>query len=496
MKHFLAWALGLGLSLAATRGAASEWLPLFDGQTLQGWKAAENPSTFRVEDGAIVAHGPRAHLFYLGSGAIPAFKNFEFKAEVKAAPGANSGIYFHTEYQAADWPAKGFEVQINNTAAPRDNYLELKKTGSLYGLRNIHKQLVPDDVWFNLRLRVEGKRVQIRVNDLLVVDYLEPSILPLPKYPGRRLDRGTFALQGHDPQSKVWFKNLMVRPLPDESPRQNIPEWDAMDRLIAELASANYPLVDFHTHLKGGLTMEELLNHARSTGLNHGVAVNCGVGFGVTNDAGIYAFLESVRGQPVFVGMQAEGREWPTLFSPEAIAQFDYVFTDGMTITDLRGRRARLWIKEEVDIPDKEAFMDHLVNTIVRILDTEPVDIYVNPTYLPDVLATDYDRLWTTERQSRVIAAAVRNRVAIEINSRYQLPKAGFIKTAKAAGVKFTLGTNNGDRDLGRNEYGLRMIRECGLSWNDFWMPKPHGQKPVQTRSLKPQSPASNRAPQ
>ncbi|TMI85786.1 MAG: DUF1080 domain-containing protein, partial [Bacteroidetes bacterium] len=32
---------------------------------------------------------------------------------------------------------------------------------------------------------------------------------------GRVLSRGTFALQGHDPNSKVYFKNIMVRPLPD-----------------------------------------------------------------------------------------------------------------------------------------------------------------------------------------------------------------------------------------------------------------------------------------
>ncbi len=81
-----------------------------------------------------------------------------------------------------------------------------------------------------------------------------------------------------------------------------------------------------------------------------------------------------------------------------------------------------------------------------------------------------------------MIDAAARNGVAIEINARYKLPKADFIKAAKKAGVKFTLGTNNGDRELGRDEYGLRMIRECGLAWPDLWMPKPNGQKPIQVR--------------
>ena len=66
--------------------------------------------------------------------------------------------------------------------------------------------------------------------------------------------------------------------------------------------------------------------------------------------------------------MQAEGREWVKLFSREAIARFDYVFTDAMTITDTRGKRSRLWIKEEVEVPDKQAFMEKLVSTIEQIM--------------------------------------------------------------------------------------------------------------------------------
>jgi len=88
------------------------------------------------------------------------------------------------------------------------------------------------------------------------------------------------------------------------------------------------------------------------------------------------------------------------------------------------------------------------------------------------VLAKDYDRLWTVERRKRVIEAAVRNSVAIEINNRYKLPSPSFIAMAKAAGAKFTFGTNNaGSDDLGRCEYGLRMVQECNLVWQDFFVP-------------------------
>jgi hypothetical protein len=256
---------------------------------------------------------------------------------------------------------------------------------------------------------------------------------------------------------------------------------DATEAEIRRLLSAGFPLVDLHIHLKGGLTIEEALAQSRRTGIRYGIAANCGVGFPITDDHGIDAFVRSLAGQPVFVGMQAEGREWPRLFSKQAIAKFDYVFTDAMTIVDHRGRRARLWMKEEVDIPDAQAFMELLVRTIEDILRHEPINIYANPTYLPEQIAADYDRLWTAERQKRVIDAAAAAGVAIEINSRLKLPKAEFIKAAKLAGVRFTLGTNNTDRKLGRDEYGIQMIRACGLTPADMWLPKSAVGKPKGT---------------
>jgi len=254
---------------------------------------------------------------------------------------------------------------------------------------------------------------------------------------------------------------------------------------MRQLTEQGFPVVDYHAHLKGGLTLDELLAHGKQTGIRYGVAPNCGKGFPITTDDGIREYLKSMRGKGVLLGMQAEGREWVTMFSKETVAQFDYVFSDAMTFTDHRGQRVRLWIKEEVDVPDKEAFMELLLGKIVGILDNEPIDIYVNPTFLPDVIAKDYDALWTKPRMERVIDAAVRNGVAIEINARYRLPSPAFIKLAKSKGAKFSFGTNNGDRDLGRLEYCLDMVKECGLTAADMFMPKPDGKKPVQIKGFK-----------
>jgi histidinol phosphatase-like PHP family hydrolase len=255
---------------------------------------------------------------------------------------------------------------------------------------------------------------------------------------------------------------------------------------IRRLTQQGFPVIDYHTHLKGGLTLEELLEHSRRTGIRYGVAPNCGKGFAITDDAGIHAFLKGMEGKGVLRGMQAEGREWTSMFSAGAVAGFDYVFTDAMTFTDDRGRRTRLWIAEEVDITDAEAFMEMYVRKAVGVLNDEPIDIFVNPTYLPAAIAADYDALWTRPRMEKVIGAAIANDVAIEINSAFGIPSEAFIRLAKAGGARFSLGTNNAGRDLGTLEYSLRMVRLCGLSPADMFTPRPDGKKPVQVKGFIP----------
>ena len=187
------------------------WISLFDGETLDGWQASENPASFTVEDGRIVVHGPRAHLFYVGDVENHTFKNFEFKADVMTTPGANSGIYFHTAYQDEGWPEKGYEAQVNNSydSDPR-------RTGSLYGVDDVTEVPASDNEWFTEHIIVQGKNITIKVNDKTLVEYTEPDDLAREEGTvGRFLDSGTFALQAHDPDSRVYYRNIMVKPLPD-----------------------------------------------------------------------------------------------------------------------------------------------------------------------------------------------------------------------------------------------------------------------------------------
>jgi hypothetical protein len=146
--------------------------------------------------------GERAHLFYVGTVGDHNFKNFEYKASVMTTPGSNSGMYIHTEYQDTGWPEKGYEIQVNAT------HTDWRKTSSLYGIQDIKEAPNKDNEWFVQEIIVQGKKITIKVNDKVINEYTEGET-------GGKLSSGTFALQGHDPKSKVYYKDIMVKILPE-----------------------------------------------------------------------------------------------------------------------------------------------------------------------------------------------------------------------------------------------------------------------------------------
>jgi len=194
----------LAAALCGPAMADDGWISIFNGRDLTGWRANENPGTFSVKDGLLVVDGPRSHLFYVGPVCGANFRNFEWKADVLTFPKANSGMYFHTEYQASGWPGKGYEVQVNTTHSDR------KKTGGLYGVADVMDNAPSrDGEWFTQHIIVQDKRIVIKVDGKVTVDYTEPDNVRGP----RRLSSGTVAIQGHDPDSVVHFRNIMIKPL-------------------------------------------------------------------------------------------------------------------------------------------------------------------------------------------------------------------------------------------------------------------------------------------
>ncbi len=209
MKRIISPLIALAFFLPVHAAEPDGWQSLFDGKSLDGWKASDKPGTFSVENGEIVVHGPTSHLFYEGPVNDHDFKNFELKCDIMAKHSSNSGVYFHTEYQPSSWPDKGFEVQVNNTHG------DWKKGGGLYDIADTKEAPAKDDEWYTMTIHVEGKHVVIKVGDKVITDWTQPDdFKPAANHLHRVIDHGTFALQGHDPGSEVHFKNIMVRVLP------------------------------------------------------------------------------------------------------------------------------------------------------------------------------------------------------------------------------------------------------------------------------------------
>ena len=204
MRRAVAALFIVTLCLAVIAGSAKEedgWKRIFDGKTFEGWKASEKPENWTIADGVIVGRGSRSHLFYVAE----EFKSFEFKADVMTQPKTNSGIFFHSKFQKGGWPAHGYESQVNVSHG------DPVKTGSLWGVVKLLETPAKDGKWWTQHIVVKGKDIIVKIDGKIVLFYTEPPGVSTT----RRLSKGLFALQQHDPGSVVRFKNIMVKKLPD-----------------------------------------------------------------------------------------------------------------------------------------------------------------------------------------------------------------------------------------------------------------------------------------
>ncbi len=188
------------------KGDAKDWVQLFDGKTLTGWKVhPEGTGEWKVEDKAIVGSGKASHLFSERGD----YENFRYRVEAQINDGGNSGQYFRTQF-GPGFP-KGYEAQINAT------HTDPIRTGSLYPafgaklsdeakkkilvLEAPHK---PDE-WFTQEVIADGNHIIIKVNDKVTVDFVDEN---------NTFTKGHFAIQQHDPKSMVKVRKVEVKELP------------------------------------------------------------------------------------------------------------------------------------------------------------------------------------------------------------------------------------------------------------------------------------------
>jgi histidinol phosphatase-like PHP family hydrolase len=256
---------------------------------------------------------------------------------------------------------------------------------------------------------------------------------------------------------------------------------------FAQDSDLDFPLVDFHVHLDNS-TIDQVLPLAKERKVKFGVVEHAGTKENkypvvLSNDAELKRYLAMLEGKPVYKGVQAEWIDWMSCFSPEVLGQLDYVLSDAMTFPGPNNQRMKLW-ERGAEIGDPQRFMDRYADWHVEVMSKEPLDILANTSWLPAPVAADYDALWTPERIKKVIDAAVKYQVALEISASYKLPKLPFLKMAKAAGVKFSFGSNGRYPNMGKLDYCLEMAKALGLKRADMFTPAPAGQKPFQRRKL------------
>jgi hypothetical protein len=185
---------------------SGEWIELFNGKNLDGWKVSENSASFAVEYGVIKVAGPRGHAFYVGEVGNHDFKNFELIVELKTMPKANSGIFIHTQYQEGGWPNKGYEIQVNQS------HSDWRKTGSVYSFQDVRETFVQDGEWYTEHVIVNGSQVTVKINGKTVNEYDESKDEKRVSGLGEKsLSSGTIALQAHDPESVIYYRSVKIK---------------------------------------------------------------------------------------------------------------------------------------------------------------------------------------------------------------------------------------------------------------------------------------------
>jgi hypothetical protein len=245
----------------------------------------------------------------------------------------------------------------------------------------------------------------------------------------------------------------------------------------SDLQKTDLPNMDLHVHLN--FEGQSLANAATVYEKTAALSKERSVIFGIAeefvndnikiNDSLVLDRCTLAKKNSLYLALQVSRRDWLNIFSKEVLMKVDYILADAMIFPNKEGKMMRIWVPNAT-LGEPQEFMELYVAHNLKVL-AEPINIWANPTYLPDVLKPRYDELWTNARMKSLIDAAIKNNVAIEINSTFKIPSAKFIKMAKAAGARFTFGSNVHGPGAGEITWSINMAKECALTINDFFTP-------------------------
>jgi len=232
----------------------------------------------------------------------------------------------------------------------------------------------------------------------------------------------------------------------------------AMQEQVARLKAKGIPLTDYHIHIRGGMTPEKALDWMNQSGVRSGVLENAGRDWPLSDNDKIKTFIEDARKFPeLLIGLQVNDRDWFKTINPELLAILDFILSDTMIMDE-----QRLWFENDYSIDDENAWLEKYFNHCMTIVN-EPITILANPTYLPNKIVHRYDDFWTENRMGKLIDAAVKNNVALEIQAGTNFPNKRFIELALEKGAKITIGRNNSNDRPNELKRSLDWLEEFNL---------------------------------
>jgi histidinol phosphatase-like PHP family hydrolase len=237
----------------------------------------------------------------------------------------------------------------------------------------------------------------------------------------------------------------------------------------AEKKKFSFPLVDLHVHLTEEFPIERMMQIAGERGVKFGI-VEHPAEWAIKNDADLRQYIDKLRKYPVFIGLQPMVSGWEKSFSPELLAELDYILMDPQTIPTGNGEYQRIW-QLDTYVDDAGEFMERYMAHCLNILKHEAISIFGWPLFLPVCIARDYYTLWTRERMTQLIDAAAASHIAIEINDMAHTPHEEFINMAREAKLKFTFGSDSRNQNAGRLAYCISIAQKCNLREDDFFVP-------------------------
>jgi hypothetical protein len=231
-----------------------------------------------------------------------------------------------------------------------------------------------------------------------------------------------------------------------------------MLKQVARLKAKGIPLIDYHIHIRGGMTPDKAFDWMKLTGIRSGVLENVGREWPLSDNDKIKAFIEDARRFPeLLVGIQVNDRDWFEVIDSDVFKKLDFVISDAMVMDG-----QKLWLENEYAIDDENVWLERYFKHCMTIAN-EPITIFANPMYLPGKIMHRFDDFWTIERMSRLIDAAVKNKVAFEIQAGTTFPSKEFIELAIKKGAKITIGRNNSDDRPNELKRSLDWLEELNI---------------------------------